>query len=466
LDGSATSWLEPSARNAYRIVILGGLILMLAANLPGHLSFDSVIALAEGRSGVRQTWAPAIVSWLLGRFDDVLDGTGLYVTASAALIFITLASLPALRGRVTWLAPLVALAAIATPQLMVHQGIVWRDVLFANLVVTGFALLAQIAQRWEGRPPFAPALGAFGCFTLAVLVRENGIAVLAVAALALGWTARGRGLRASLAWGAGAFVLTLLLAFGVNQAVQPPRSAPKLRPNAAALILQHYDIVGAKAHDPAMALDMIARANPHAPAILAEGARHAYSPERIDGLDLDETVRKTLWRLPDQAVSDQWRDVIVHHTGAYLGHRADVFRQVFLTPRIERCLPVHVGVEGPTKLLAQLGLQSGAESKDRALADYARRFYGTPVFSHLTFAVIGLAVAGALLLRRDPADWAIIGMQVAALGFSATFFLLAVACDYRYLYLVDLAAIAGALYVAIDPPVGGSRRASSARRAA
>ena len=466
MNGGTSSWLEPSARNAYRIVILAGLILVLALNLPGHLSFDSIVAFYQGRTGVRQTWAPAIFPWILGRFDALLDGAGLYVAASAALLFFVLGALPRLRRRMTWLAPLLAAAAVATPQLLVYQGIVWRDVLFANLVVAAFVLLAFAVQGWRKRPALAPALGALACLATAMLVRENGIVVVAVAAVALGLAARTTGWRSRLAWGLGGLVLVIALAFGLNLAVQPQQTVKKLRANAAARILEHADIVGAKAHDPSLALDAVARANPKAPGVIAEGARISYSPERIDGLDRNETLRKTLWRLPDAAVAEQWRTVLIEHPDAYFAHRADTFQYVFLTPQIDHCLPVHVGVEGPPNLIAELRMKPGAEARDRALADYARRFYATPVFSHLSYAVIALVVAGALLLRRDPADWAIIGLQVAALAFAATFFVIAVACDYRYLYPLDLAAIAGALYLALDPPLPARRqRASSASRA-
>jgi hypothetical protein len=56
-----------------------------------------------------------------------------------------------------------------------------------------------------------------------------------------------------------------------------------------------------------------------------------------------------------------------------------------------------------------------------------------------------------LLLRRRPADVAVAGLLLGALMFTATFVVLSIACDYRYLYALDLAAITGSLYVALDP---------------
>ena len=41
------------------LLMAAGLLVTVAANAPGQLSLDSVVALTEARSNVRQTWAPA-----------------------------------------------------------------------------------------------------------------------------------------------------------------------------------------------------------------------------------------------------------------------------------------------------------------------------------------------------------------------------------------------------------------------
>ena len=441
----------PPAASAYRVVVIGGLLLSLALNLPGHLTVDSVIALNEARTGVRQTWAPAVSSWLLGIFDQALSGTGLYVTASAALLFLAWASLAGLRPRASWIAPLVAIPVMLLPQVLVYQGIVWRDVLFANLACAGFIFIAHAATRWGGRARWPWLAGALACFALAALVRQNGLVIVLLAALALGWTAGSRGWRAGLAWGLGGLAATAVLAAGINVVAQPRATAPKLRPNSAALILQHYDIVGARAHDPSVSFEIVGAADPNARRILETRAPQLYTPARIDTLDQEEAVRRALWKLPDAAMSAQWREVILHEPQAYLRHRADVFWWTLATPALDQCLPVAVGVTGPPDLMGDLGMVAGVERQDRAALAWAARFYGTPAYSHLTYAALALAVLVLLLLRREPADMAIAALMVAALGFAASFFVISVACDYRYLYPLDLAALTGLLYLALDP---------------
>lgn len=444
---------QGAAATAFQATMGAGLLLVLAANLPGHMTLDSVVAMVEARTGVRQTWAPAVSSWILKLFDALVAGTGLYVTASATLLFVSLMSLTRLRARTSWLAVALGALAIATPQVLIYQGIVWRDVLFANLAIAGFICLAHVARRWSERP-VAPLAGALVCLALAALVRQNGLILLVFASVVLAWTARGGGPRASLAWGLGSLAAAAVLALAVNHIAQPAQVPPKMRLNSATLILKHYDIIGAKAHHPKLRYGAIAKVDPAAAAYLEAVGPRQYSQSRVDTLDADETFRRTLWHVPDKAMDAEWIEVITRYPAAYVLHRADVFWWVFGTPELGRCLPVTVGIDGPPEMLGQLDLGSGQDVGDRKLLNYATRFFGTPVFSHLTWAAAAVAVIGLLLRRRDPADWVFVSLLLGALAFVASFAIISVACDYRYLYLLDLAAMVGLIYTALDPPWG------------
>jgi hypothetical protein len=435
----------------FRIAMAAGLLLTLAANVPGQLSYDSVVSLTEARTGVRQTWAPAISSAILKPFDHLLAGTGLYVTASAAVLFLSLMSLTRLRTRSTWAAVGLGVLAILTPQLLVYQGIVWRDVLFANMTVAGFLLLAQAARAWASRP-ILPLAGALVCLALAALARQNGLIVVVAAAGVLAWTARGGGWRASLAWGLGGLAAVGLLAATINHLAMPAQERGTPREDAGMLILEHYDVVGAKAHMPRLKLKEIAKVKPAAAAYLEANAARSYSASRVDTIDGDPALGKALWSVPAPVMNAQWRRIILHYPAAYLLQRADVFRWTFLTPDLPQCLPVTVGVLGDPDVLPDLEMQTGVDPQDQGLLNYAKHFYRTPVFSHLTWALAALAVIGLLLRRRDPVDWVIVALLGAALAFAASFAVISVACDYRYLYPLDLAAMVGLLYWALDPP--------------
>ncbi len=441
---------NPWPLRAYWLVCVLGLAVILAVNLPGQMTVDSVYQLYEGRSGHRLTFNPWIMSWLLGRFDAAAPGTGLFMTANAALLMASLAALPKLVARpVGWAAPVVLALVLATPQLINFQGIVWKDVLFANLAIAGFVSLALSLR--QGSPSWRGLIAPLLLLAVAGLVRQNGLIAAALAALALGAVVgRSGGWRRGAAYGAGGLAAVLVLAGVLGAALQPAVSELKNANTVGLRVIQHYDIVGAVAADPAF--DLSAIPPERAAVIRAEGPAH-YSDERTDGFDDSATLTRALWQTPKPRLEAAWEGLVLHRPGLYLTHRLKVFAQVFLTPAIERCGPIAAGIDGPADILAKLAITPGVDARDAWLDRYAGRFFGTPVFSHLAYAVLALAVAGALALRRRPADIAMIGLMLAGLGFAASFLFLSIACDYRYLYMLDLSALAGLVYVALDPPL-------------
>jgi hypothetical protein len=446
--------------NVMRAVLLAGFAAMLALSWPGHLTYDSVSQLAEGRAGEQQTWAPAMYAWILGAFDRIRAGTGLYLVASALLLLAALWSLPALRGRASWAAVLVAVVVAASPALLLYQGIVWKDVLFANLTVAGFVALAHAAEAgWRGARAALLLAAAGLAFGVAALVRQNGLVVLVIAAVTLTTLLRPAGWSRALAAGVGGFAAVFLLSQLLGAAVQPPNADPGRRTDIGLRILLHYDILGATAHDPSLPLSQVDAVRPAMDDLIRARARLAYSPERVEGGAPEPELRRSFWRAPPDAMKRQWLEILTRHPSAYLAHRWDVFRQVFLTPDIHRCLPIAVGVEGAPAQLASLGLTAGTDAADLRLADYARRLTATPYYSHAAHALVAAVLMVLLLIRRSPADMAIAGLLAAGLAVAASYFAISIACDYRYLYVLDLSALTGLLYVALDPSL---RRASAA----
>lgn len=442
---------------AYGVILLAGFAGLLAINLPGHLTVDSIIALAQGRSGVRETWAPAAFAWALGAADRLRAGTGLYVAAASAVLFASLLSLPTLRPRTAWTAPVAAALAVLTPQIAVYQGIVWRDVLFANLAVAGFVLLARAAARWSQGLPWASLLASALCLGVAAAVRQNGVVLVLAAVVALAWTARRFGGR-PVVWGLAGLLATGVVAFGVVRLSEPQQTAPKLRAGAEVLILQHYDVVAVAARDPQFKLAEVARVRPDSARLIEDRAKSVYTPARIDPLDDDPDVRRALWRMPDAAMHAQWLATIQQRPGDYLAHRAEVFHWLIAPPDRQACTPFAVGVTGPSAVLARLGITPRADARDLRIKQALITLGNSPLFSHLAWLGLGLAAAAFLLIRRDPADLVVAALVLGAAIFAASFLAISVACDYRYLYPLDLAAITALLYVAVDPSLRRSGR--------
>jgi hypothetical protein len=451
--------IKVSARTALRAVLAVGLLIMLGANLPGHMSYDSVAQLYEGHFHIRETWGPALYAWVLGFFDGVIPGASLYVTVSAALLFGSLAAMADLRPRTRWWGVLMAALMALTPQLMIYQGIVWKDIMFANCAVAGFVLVAWAGRVWpDKRRRWTLLIAALVLMAAGAQVRQNGIIAGGFAALAVGWIAAQGSWRRGVGWAVGALIALVLVGGAETTFSEPPKAPTDTALSTGLRIVQSYDILGAIAMDPNYQIDKLAAANPAAAAIVHARAKADYSGRRIDFTDRDTAIQAGMNALPDKAFAQQWIDLITHHPGLYLQVRWEDFRWVFAPPVIDWCLPVYVGVDAPIEKMAPLGLQHRFVQSDVMLSNYASWFLDTPVMSHAFYFAVSLALAGLFLWRREDGDVTMAAMQLAAMAFSASFLIISIACDYRYLYFSDLAALAGLLYAALDPPMPWRKR--------
>jgi hypothetical protein len=452
--------LDLSPRQGVRAVAAAGLLAVLGANLPGHLSYDSVAQLYEGHFHVRETWGPALYAWVLGAFDRFVPGTALYVAVSAAIFFASLASLTDLRPRTRWLAAVVLALLVLTPQVIIYQGIVWKDVMFANCAVASTVLIAHAARRWDdARRRWLLLAVALVLMAAGTQVRQNGIIAGAFAAIAVGWLgAQGRW-RRGLVWGAGAFAALVVTGWLETRLSEPPRAPRDTATSTGIHIVQTYDVIGAVALDPNYRLDILAAADPAAAKVVRERGRLDWSGRRVDFLDRDQAIQGPINAIPDPVWARQWLDLVTRHPALYLKVRLEDFRWVFFPPVIDLCLPVYVGVDAPVEKMAPLGLAHRFTQADAELNNYASWLLGTPVLEHLTWASVCLVLGILFLWRRDRPDIPMAALQFAGAAFAASFLIISIACDYRYLYFTDLAAIAGLVYAAIDPPTPWRKRA-------
>jgi hypothetical protein len=256
-----------------------------------------------------------------------------------------------------------------------------------------------------------------------------------------------------MVWTLGALV-ALVVAGQLETTLSEPAKAPKDTALGTGLrIVESFDVIGAMALDPTYRTDVLDAANPAASAIVRSRAKADYSGRRVDFVDRDLDIQAGLNLLSDKAFAAQWRDLVFKHPGLYLRVRLEDFRWVFAPPVIDWCLPIYVGVDAPAEKMAPLGVQHRYVQSDVMLYNYATWFLDTPVYSHVFYTIVALVVGLLLLWRRQGADIAMAAMQFAAVAFAASFFIISIACDYRYLYFTDLAAIAGLIYAALDPPL-------------
>jgi hypothetical protein len=432
-------------------VLIAAAGIALAISWPGHLSYDSVIQLHDGRASFYHSWHPPVMAWLLGLGDAILPGSGLFVIFNMALFFGALFSLLWVRPHVSWIAVVVAAAIMFLPQIVLYQAIVWKDVLFANAAVAGFVCLALTEVQWSspvGR--YALLIASFLLFALASLTRQNGIIVLGIGVCALGVISWRKGSVASALLMCGLALIVSLCVLVFSNSALDARSDHDQGPIAQLKLLRLYDIVGMVANDGSIKLDRLdADAHDLGWLIRSDGVR-LYSPQRNDTLVGSAALQSALADTGPETMKAQWFGLIRQHPLLYLKVRAIEFGWVFLTPDIALCRPVFVGIEGPAGEMADLGLAPRRSATDLALQRYVTAFMGTPFLSHGFYGVLALVLMVFLLRRRSPGDLAITAMLGAALVFSASFFVISIACDYRYLYFLDLAVLSALFYAALD----------------
>lgn len=445
-------WLAAlSPRMVAAAIVLAGFTLMLAVNLPGHLEFDSVRQLLEGRRGVYSNWHPPIMSWMLGIADAIEPGASVFVICDAALAFGSILSLLWLVPRPGWFSVVVAILSVSLPQLFLFQAIVWKDMLFADACLAGFVCLAHVAVNWQRpRYRFVFLAGAVVFSALAVLTRQSGVVVLPCAAAALGVIAtRHSNWRKGLLYGGGFLLACGALTLGVNAVLQL-RASKALGPIEQIADLQLYDIAGMLQRRPGLELPVLEREAPAMARRMREKGALLYSPIQHDHLT-DDPVIHGLIVASISAVARQWRELVLAHPGTYLSVRAEDFSWVFLSLHPNECLIYEVGVSGAATDLQAARLSRRYDGRDEWLdEEYATPLIGTPVISHPTFAAAGLASLLVLLRRRRPADLAMAGLLTATLLYALSYFFISIACQYRYLYAVDLSSIAALFYLAID----------------
>ena len=209
----------------------------------------------------------------------------LFVMFDAVLLLGAWLTLLRLGERPGWPAFAVALAMLLTPQFLLHQGTVWKDMLFADSAIAAFAVLAAcgtfVAIRW-------PWLGLCGLLlALAALARQNGFVLLPVAALALGWiAARRSGWRAGLAYGAGFLLAALLLTGGRRAVALNQRGDGGEGARAEIHRAQIYDLVGARERRRrAWPLPLLDRQQPQLSRLMRSDGVRLYSPVLNDTLE-------------------------------------------------------------------------------------------------------------------------------------------------------------------------------------
>jgi len=443
----------------------------IAMHVPGELSMDSSLQVYEALTGRSVSWAPPFMSALLRWMGGGPQSTTLFVVICTLATYGGLGlalgrgtgpgvpGVPAATGRAgAWRALRIAAIAILllNPILFLHVGIVWKDVLFASqlALAMGLMLAAVDCPRWR-RWLFAAA-----CLVLlpAPLVRQHGVLLTPLLAAPCLWAITAprepgrirRGARlGAMAAATGAYIVLFLL---LNAAVQHTiRGAGEKSASVGLTVIARYDLTG-----------MIAKGMPVSrlpptlrdPAFLAASRRH-YSDDRIDFVLHEPTIEATFEMLDDRQLQAAWVDAVAAEPLRYLEVKGAQYAWLIGLHRLDKCLPVHVGVEGNREFLLASGFQPGLDARDPwlyRLSMFTRHF---ALYRHWFYLVVFAGCVAVLFARRRriaPPERGVLAAFVLAIAvLYASFGPTVLACDFRYLYPGIVMVSALALHLMAKP---------------
>jgi hypothetical protein len=463
------SGLRFGTRAASAILAATAALLALVAlfvHLPGQASMDTSVQLYEASLGQSVSWNPPMMSALMRWLGGGERALAALVIVSSLCTYGALATVAGVglssRGageRLLGWRVALALLVLANPVLLVFVGIVWKDVLFASLLVACVAL-SFLAASLPARGRLLLALFVAAVLGVAEQVRQQGMfmapLLLALPVIAL---VQGRALPRARQLLLGVmvvamFVLSLLASRAlVERTIRGNEGASS---SVGFRSIMNYDLVGMIVRSRTPTAELPVPVTEAQRAALAQ----AYSSYRIDYLGGSAAASAYLDGMDAPALRHAWTTMLRAEPGAYLAHRLSVFRALTDVDGVDNCLPVHIGIDGNSEYLRAAGVREGIDARDQALFDFVQHVRGWPLYRHW-FYLLGLVVLVAATLKASlPAPFRGMLLVVgAAVGlFYLSFLPTAISCDFRYLYgaIPLLSTMCLLLLTAHAGPAGGS----------
>ena len=405
-----------------------GFALTLYVFYPGVMTYDARFVYEYAAKGTMEDWQSPVMIVLWRWINPVAPGAAsmfllivtLYWSAMGLLAF-------TLARRSIW--PAIALVALAlSPPAFVFQGIIWRDILFANswllAAVLAFAAADRDAKLRLPAQAIALCLLAFG-----VLLRPNSLIAAPILAVAVLWPRQFSWKRAAICFapiGIALFGLMQFVYYGVLNATQQ-------HPLQSIMV---FDL-GGISHFAKENQFPVTWTAPEA-ALLTTGC---YQPTQWDiywrlapcEFVMHKLKGDNIFGTP--ALTKAWMHAVAKHPFAYLQHRA-AFMWNFLS-RANLTIWTDDVYEPSKKVFPDRPAFNALVAIHDALKP-------TPLFRTGTWLIVCMAVAAFAWRRRYTAAGVFaIGVCGSGALYGLTFFIVGVASDFRYAYWAVLASIAG-----------------------
>jgi hypothetical protein len=420
-------------------IAAAGFALTLRIFYPGVMTYDAAYIysyIAAGRAG---DWQSPLMTALWGLVDPIAPGAGSMFLLIAALYWLAFAVLAlALARRSPRLGPAVLLLALAPPAFC-FVGIIWRDVLLA----AAWLLAAALAYAVAGKPEDARARAwrlaaqalALGLLAFGFLLRPNALFAAPILAAYLVWPDRFDLKRAAVLYVPAALVLALLMPVVYYGMLDAKHENP-----LHAIFV--FDLGGITHFTGVNQFPVTWSA---AESEMVTGS--CYKPTDWDIYWTGVPCRFVMAKLDDAklfgspALAEAWLRALAAHPLAYLEHRAAVMANFLARQNLTMWT---IDVAHPDQIVFAdnpwfMGL--------KALHD---RLASTPLFRAGTWLLLCVLWCVLAWRRRPtPSGAFVLGVCGSAVVYLATFFPVGVAADFRYALWAVLAALAGAVMMAV-----------------
>jgi hypothetical protein len=411
---------------------LAGFVLTLWVFYPGVMTEDARYVYQYAREGRYGDWQSPVMSALWRVIDPLAPGSGSMFLLFAASYWLGfgLLALTLARASLPRAAALIVLALC--PPTFLFVGMIWRDILFANVWLAA-AALGFVAAGHRGAPRTALQAAAFAFAMLGVLLRPNALVAAPLLLTFVFWPERFSLKRTALA-----YLPAAIACFALIQAV-------------------YYGMLGATRQSPlqsVMVFDLGGISHfsgqnqfpgtwtPEQTAMITGGCYH---PTAWDiywtrpPCDFVMTRLEAEKMFGSPIIPAAWRRAVAQHPVAYLRHRL-AFTVNFLAGA-----NLTIWTEDIENSPSPVFPDRASFTALRAVNDALE---ATPVLRAGTWLLLCLGVTVAGWRRRDSAPGAFaLGTAGSAVVYIATFLPLGVAGDFRYAYWAVLAGVTGAVVI-------------------
>ncbi len=416
----------------------------LTIGLPGQLSVDSLVQLYEGRYGHSISWHPPFMSVLLGFFDRLGNASALFVLSMQALLSASIWLVLSADFRTSYVRLILAMYVLLNPVIAIYTGIVWKDVLLANSVVFLFLFIHYL--QWTGRPVNIGRL--ILCFLLMTIIvgsRQQGILFLIPATIWLTILQPSR-----KAFKPIIFIIFLaipiLLSHSISNSLEQSSPVQSTSTNIGLRVIIRYNLVGIMVHDGELPKETSKQLVEE-----LQQFKKQYDPTRQDTL-LGPSGH--FWSLTLKDGLSILGKSILANPLSYLSHRVEHFSALLGFGDMRLCFPLFSGINTfhheaiDTELSEVLGLHNRVYPYAGYLYLFGKIFANSPLFYLWFYGLICIACSIILVKRQQ---YVLASLGITAILFLLSYFIISIACDFRYGYTLTLSSVILLAYCIVSP---------------